>query len=182
MLWLIVPILIGAGAGAVLGYLGQCTSGACPLTATWWRGALYGGSFGLVFALLSERTSTGGGPMTSKSSVVREISEAEFESAVIRSSKPVLVDFYAPWCGPCKALAPVIERIGGEFEGRIEVVKVNVDNAQSLAGRYNVRGVPTLMIFRDGERRDTMVGAVSAGTIRTRLQPFASEGGVQGSQ
>jgi thioredoxin 1 len=180
MLWLIVPVAIGAVAGALLGYWGQCTSGSCPLTATWWRGALYGGSLGLVFGMLSERRAEVGGT-GSRSAAVREITEGEFESAVMQADKPVLVDFYAPWCGPCKALAPVIDGIADEFEGRIDVVKVNVDKAPNLAARYNVRGIPTLMVFDEGKGRDTIVGMVSAGALRERLQPFA-RGSAAGSE
>jgi thioredoxin 1 len=133
---------------------------------------MYGGAMGLVFGLLSDRPA---GSITSGTSTgaVKEITQAEFETVVIQSARPVLVDFYAPWCGPCKALAPVVERMAGEFEGRIEVVKLNVDNAPQLAARYEIRGVPTLMIFKNGQKQDAIVGMVSAGALRERLQPFA---------
>jgi thioredoxin 1 len=132
---------------------------------------LYGGGLGLMFAMLSDRDARGGAGESS-SAAVKEINEAEFESAVIQSARPVLVDFYAPWCGPCKRLSPVVGAIASEFAGHIDVVKVNVDEAPNLAARYNVRGVPTLMIFDGGQSRDTMVGLVAAEKIRTRLQPF----------
>ena len=100
---------------------------------------------------------------------VREIGEAEFEQAVIKAESPVLVDFYAPWCGPCRALAPALEDMGKAYEGRLKVVKVNVDDAQQLAYNYRIRGVPTLMIFREGKAVDTMVGMPPLNALKNKL-------------
>ena len=81
-----------------------------------------------------------------------------FESLVLKSEKPVLVDFWAEWCGPCKALAPVLNEIADEFSDKAEVVKVNVDEASELAQKYGIRGIPTLIFFKDGEVKTTLVG------------------------
>ena len=84
--------------------------------------------------------------------------ETNFEDLVIKSDKPVLVDFWAEWCGPCKALGPVLEEIATEVGEKAEVVKVNVDEASSLAQKYGIRGIPTLIFFKDGEAKTTLVG------------------------
>jgi thioredoxin 1 len=105
---------------------------------------------------------------------VKEVSEAEFEASMIEATRPVLVQFYAPWCGPCRTLAPTVERMAEEFHGRIDFLKVNVDRAPNLTARYGVRSVPTLMVFHRGESRDSMVGLVSAAKLKARLEPFAA--------
>lgn len=79
------------------------------------------------------------------------ISEDSFEADVIKSGTPVLLDFWAEWCGPCKATAPILDEISGQYEGRVKIAKVNVDDNGELAARFNVRGVPTLIFFKDGE-------------------------------
>src|SRR5690606_32882204 len=81
-----------------------------------------------------------------------------FESLVLKSDKPVLVDFWAEWCGPCKALAPVLDEIATEMNDKASVVKVNVDEASELAQKYGIRGIPTLIFFKDGEVKGTLVG------------------------
>jgi thioredoxin 1 len=105
---------------------------------------------------------------------VNEIESNSFQTEVLDSTLPVLVDFYAPWCGPCKMIAPMLENLAGEFEGRVKVVKVNVDNAAELAAKYQITGVPTLMIFQGGDVAETMVGAASADAIRTKLEAAAA--------
>ena len=91
---------------------------------------------------------------------VAEITDAEFEQQVLKSDTPVLVDFWAPWCGPCKNIAQLIEELAGEFNGKLKVVKVNVDDHKEAARKYNVRGIPNLVFFKDGELADQIVGAV----------------------
>lgn len=92
------------------------------------------------------------------SKLVLELSDAEFEREVIKSPVPVLVDFWASWCGPCKSIAPVIEQLAQEFEGKLKVCKVNVDQNRESTTRYHVRGIPTLILFKNGERQDQIVG------------------------
>jgi thioredoxin 2 len=89
----------------------------------------------------------------------------------ITSSLPVLVDFWAPWCGPCRMVSPLVERIGRESAGRLKVVKLNVDEAPTIAGRYAVRGIPLLVLFRDGAEVDRLVGAAPYPRLRAWLEP-----------
>ncbi len=92
---------------------------------------------------------------------VLEVSDSTFDAEVIKSGTPVLVDFWAPWCGPCKAIAPVVEQLTGEYDGRLKVVKVNVDDNKEAAMRYNVRGIPNLVLFKNGEVVEQIIGAVA---------------------
>jgi len=99
-----------------------------------------------------------------------EIKEANFEWEVLQSTQPVLVDFWAQWCGPCKMFAPLLDEIAVEQNGRAKVVKVNVDESPMLAQRYNIRSIPTLLYFAGGEVRDRTVGAVSKQSIISKLE------------
>ncbi len=101
---------------------------------------------------------------------VSEISEASFPAEVLQSNLPVLVDFYAVWCGPCKMIAPALDALAGEFAGRVKVVKVDVDQAPGLAGQFRISSVPTLMIFKGGQPIDSMVGAPSPKALRSKFE------------
>lgn len=90
-----------------------------------------------------------------------QITDAQFAEEVLNSDIPVVVDFWAPWCGPCKMIAPVLEDVAAEFAGKVKVVKLNVDENQETAPKYNVRGIPTLLVVKGGEVVATKVGAVS---------------------
>ncbi len=92
---------------------------------------------------------------------MKEVTMGTFEDEVLKSTKPVLVDFWAPWCGPCKMIAPVLADIAEERQGSLKVVKVNVDEQAALAQRYNIRSIPTMLLFKLGEVREQMVGAAS---------------------
>jgi thioredoxin 1 len=102
------------------------------------------------------------------SSKLKLISEATFNSEVLHSSLPVLVDYSAEWCGPCKMMAPALEESAQQYAGRLSVAKVDVDENQALAARYHVRGIPTLMLFREGQVLASKVGAMS----RSQLAAF----------
>jgi thioredoxin 1 len=102
-----------------------------------------------------------------------EINEANFESEVLQSDQPVLVDFWAEWCGPCKMLAPVLNEIATELAGRVKVAKVDVDANPALAARYGIQSIPTLLYIAGGEVRDKSVGAVGKRIILGKLEKLA---------
>ena len=89
-----------------------------------------------------------------------QITDDQFESEVIKSSTPVLVDFWAEWCGPCKAIAPTLEEIAGDYDGRLKVVKVDVDENRQSATQYGIRSIPSLLLFKDGAEVDRIIGAL----------------------
>ncbi len=91
---------------------------------------------------------------------IQSVNDSDFESEVINSDQPVLVDFWAEWCGPCKALLPTIEEVASEMEGKVKVVKVNIEDAPEAPSKYGLRGVPTLMLFKGGKVIDTRVGGM----------------------
>jgi thioredoxin 1 len=91
---------------------------------------------------------------------VQDVTDNNFDSEVLKSSVPVLVDFWAPWCGPCKSIAPVLEEIANEYSGKLRVVKVNVDDNPRTPSNYDVRGIPNLIFFKGGSIVDRIVGAV----------------------
>jgi thioredoxin 1 len=96
------------------------------------------------------------------------LTDANFEAEVLQSDSPVLVDFWAEWCGPCKMIGPILEDIVKEYQGRIKVTKLNIDDNQNTPPRYGIRGIPTLMLFKNGNVEATKVGAVS----KTQLSAF----------
>ena len=101
---------------------------------------------------------------------VTEVKEAEFKEVVVDSDVPVLVDFWAPWCGPCRMVAPVVEEIAQQYEGKVKVVKLNTDENPQIASQYGIRSIPTLMVFKDGQKQDTVVGAVPKTTLSNTLE------------
>jgi thioredoxin 1 len=98
-----------------------------------------------------------------------EITDANFEQEVLKSDIPVLIDFWAVWCGPCKMIAPFVEELAGEYEGKVKVGKVDVDNNPQISMNYGIRSIPTLLIFRDGKIADQIIGAVPKQAIAQKL-------------
>ena len=88
-----------------------------------------------------------------------QVTDADFQQEVLNSSEPVLVDFWTEWCGPCKAIAPVLEELSGELAGKVKIVKLNVDENPNITAQYGVRSIPTMILFKDGEAADMKVGA-----------------------
>jgi thioredoxin 1 len=103
-------------------------------------------------------------------SAAAQVTDATFKQEVLDSSVPVLVDFWAPWCGPCRMVAPVVDEIAAQYEGQIKVVKVNTDDNPSVASQYGIRSIPTLMIFKGGQRVDMVVGAVPKTTLSNAIE------------
>ena len=99
-----------------------------------------------------------------------EITDENFEAEVINSDKPVLIDFWAVWCGPCKAIAPIVEELSVEYEGKLKVGKLNVDDNQQTSIKFGVRSIPTLLIFKNGKLADTIIGAVPKSNIVNKLK------------
>lgn len=97
------------------------------------------------------------------------VTSATFESEVLKSEKPVLVDFFAEWCGPCKMLAPIIDELAAEYAGRAKVVKVDTDESGEVAAHYGIMGVPTVMIFKDGQKVDEQVGYVPKAALKKKI-------------
>lgn len=102
---------------------------------------------------------------------IAQITDASFEAEVLNSDIPVLVDFWATWCGPCKMIAPILDQLAGELEGKVKICKIDVDTNKEMAAKYNVRGVPTLMMFKDGNLEASKVGALS----KPQLTQFVEE-------
>ena len=102
---------------------------------------------------------------------VVHVTDKNFETEVLKSNIPVLVDFWAEWCGPCRVIAPFLDEIANELKGKLKVVKVNVDEAQELAGQFNIMSIPTLLIFKKGVPVDQMVGAMSKDQLLAKINP-----------
>ena len=100
---------------------------------------------------------------------IKVVSDASFETDVVNSSQPVLVDFWAEWCGPCKALSPILDEIANEYDGRITIAKVNVDENAQIPPKYGIRGIPTMLLFKDGIVEATKVGALSKANLSAFL-------------
>ncbi len=104
------------------------------------------------------------------SELIKNVGDADFDAEVLKSGEPVLVDFWAEWCGPCKAIGPIVDQIAQEFAGRVKVVKLNIDHNPGTPRQYAVRGIPTLMLFKDGKVAATQVGAVNRGQLSQFVQ------------
>jgi thioredoxin 1 len=95
------------------------------------------------------------------SDLIKHVSDASFETDVLKSNQPVLVDYWAEWCGPCKMIAPVLDELAGTYQGKLQVAKMNVDENRDIPAKFGIRGIPTLMLFKGGQLAATKVGAMS---------------------
>ena len=105
------------------------------------------------------------------SELIKHTSDASFEADVLQSTTPVLVDYWAEWCGPCKMIAPILDEVAGAYEGKLQVAKMNVDENRDVPAKFGIRGIPTLMLFKDGQIAATKVGALS----KAQLMAFIDE-------
>ena len=101
---------------------------------------------------------------------ITEVGDNNFDAEVLKSAVPVLVDFWAPWCGPCKTIAPMVEEIAGEYEGKLKVAKLNVDDHPNTAARYNIRGIPNLIILKGRAVKEQIVGAVPKAKLVSAIE------------
>jgi thioredoxin 1 len=104
---------------------------------------------------------------------VQKVTDQNFDSEVLQSSTPVVVDFWAEWCGPCKAFAPVMDEVAGEMNGRVKMLKMNVDESPYTPGKFNIRGIPTLIAFKDGKAVATKVGSMTKSQFTEWLSSVA---------
>jgi thioredoxin 1 len=105
------------------------------------------------------------------SELIKHVTDASFEADVLQSATPVLVDYWADWCGPCKMIAPMLDEAAKELGGRVQIAKMNVDENRDVPARYGIRGIPTLMLFKGGQLAATKVGALSKAQLTAFLEP-----------
>jgi thioredoxin 1 len=103
------------------------------------------------------------------SELIKHVSDASFEADVVQADRPVLVDYWAEWCGPCKMIAPILDEVAHSYEGKLQIAKMNVDENRDVPGKYGIRGIPTLMLFKDGRQVATKVGAMSKAQLTAFL-------------
>jgi len=103
---------------------------------------------------------------------VGNVTDATFDADVLKSDVPVLVDYWAPWCGPCRMIAPIIDELAKEYDGRLKAVKLNTDESPTIATEYGIRSIPTVMIFKGGQKMDTVIGAVPKSTLVSTIEKY----------
>jgi thioredoxin 1 len=107
-----------------------------------------------------------------RAEVAGPVNDDTFKSLVLESSVPVLVDFWAPWCGPCRMIAPIVDELSGEYSGKLTCLKLNTDESPNVASEYGIRSIPTIMIFKAGKKCDTIIGAVPKATIQQTIEKY----------
>ena len=150
MIWRIaIGVGIGIAAGGVAGYFGRCRAGACSLTGNPFTGAMFGGIIGAIIVMSLGGRSASGADMSHIPTVA---TAEEFDAKVLKAPTPVLVDFFATWCGPCRELEPTISALEAEYRGRVAFFRVDVDKSRDLAGTWGIKAMPTIIVFRGGKQ------------------------------
>ncbi|KAL5560464.1 hypothetical protein UlMin_036675 [Ulmus minor] len=103
---------------------------------------------------------------------VQVVNESSWDNLVVSSEKPVLVEFWAPWCGPCRMIAPVIDELAKEYVGKIDCFKLNTDDSPNIATKYGIRSIPTVLFFKDGEKKESVIGAVPKSTLSSTIEKY----------
>ncbi len=173
---ILISVVAGVALGTAVGYFGKRFPRSLPFTATPWRGAVVGLILGMLFHLVSARPQSGGEGGAGGN--VRLVSEAQFEPEVAQAAEPVVVDFFATWCGPCKQLSPMLDGLAGPLTNRIKFLKVDVDQSPKLAERFGVEGIPTIVFLKGGKVVDTLVGLPDRAELEQRLSALAGAGQV----
>jgi thioredoxin 1 len=180
---LLLGIFIGGAIGAVLGYIGKCSSGSCPLTANPFRGAIYGAVVGLLLVLVlsappqegatpsedrpalpketmkaHDNKAVGTGERAEGSGVLHIDNKSDFEAKVLNASGICLVDLFSDHCPPCRMLAPTISSLAEKYSGKVIVCKVNLDRAPAIAREHGIMAIPTVLIIKDGKEIKRIVG------------------------
>ena len=155
-----IGILLGIGAGAFTGYYGKCSTGACPLTANPFRGALYGAFMGamIVLSMGSNIPAENETAENKSSSLVHITNSDQFNNYVLQSKLPCLVDFYSENCGPCRMLGPVIGELAEKYKGLANVCKVSLDAAPEMAEPYSINAIPAVIFFENGREVSRLTG------------------------
>ena len=167
---ILIYAAIGGGLGLAAAALSKRFWGRRPDDpAKWdWMGLMAGA----VYSLISGGSIPKG--MNETTGNVRKIAATDYEAEVTQSQQPVVIDFYATWCGPCRRMTPIMEKLAGEFASQVKFVKVNVDEAPALAQRFGVSGIPALAMVYQGKSRPLITGLVAEDTLRSRLREFIS--------
>ncbi len=105
------------------------------------------------------------------SDLIKHVSDTSFQADVLQSGTPVLVDYWAEWCGPCKMIAPILDEVAGAYQGKLTIAKMNVDENREIPAKFGIRGIPTLMLFKDGQLAATKVGAMSKAQLTAFIDP-----------
>jgi len=175
---LALAVLIGGGIGALMGYYGKCSSGTCPLTATPLRGAIYGAILGLLFGISFAHRSRPVSEVSTANPAILGIATPDgLQSEVLAADKPALVDFYSDSCPPCRMLAPTIDELATEYEGRALVCKVDIDQSTELAKTYNIQAIPTVVFFAEGKEMERVSGVQSKAAYAKILDHYINADG-----
>jgi thioredoxin 1 len=166
---LLAWLAVGAVAGVICAFLSRHFKSAEMFPRNWGKGALSGAFLALVVFVMMGDGGTSSAAMGVSTANVTAVSQDQFQSEVANAKLPVLVDFYATWCMPCRMLSPRVDDVADQFIGKIKFVKIDVDQAPALAQRYQIDGIPALLLFKNGKVIKTMVGLQSEQSLKDQL-------------